>query len=319
MRVADERATPRIPLMELRQMRYAVAVADASHFGRAAEQLRISQSGLSQQIRALERTLGVNLFVRNTRSVTLTPAGRAFVEQARAVLELADRAVTSARSFHEGPSGLVKLATFSPGVPRELTELLERYGEVYPNVQVDLHPGLTSQNIEALRQRRVDIAMVVRPFESPETPRYLRLGWSKLLVVMSSKHPLASLDEIPRDELVRQSFLTMPRSFNPPLIDHFHDLLFGNRERPPMIEAVDIAPIPRLLRIANDPGLLGIGFANEPSTKVPGVTFRSVERPEPQYEYGLAWFATHASPLLDDLIALAREVTGDIEMRAGDE
>jgi DNA-binding transcriptional LysR family regulator len=297
--------------VELRQLRYAVAVADAGHFGRAAEGLRIAQSGLSQQIKALERLLGTALFVRDTRHVALTPAGRVFIEHARVVLELADRAEQSVRLIGKGKTGLIKVATNAAGLSPAMTELLNEYRERHPHVEVELHPGFSPQNLEALGLRRVDLAEVTLPFESAEPLNYLRLGWIEILVVIPEVHRLASLDRIPRGELFHQPFLTIPRSVNPPVVDHIHDVLFeGRREPRPLVEAMDMAAAARISKVAEDARLIGIGFGSEARLEAPGVVFRSFEEPTPRIEHGIVWFDAHASSLVDSFVGVARGLPG---------
>jgi DNA-binding transcriptional LysR family regulator len=301
--------------MELRQLRYAVALADAGHFGRAAQELRIAQSRLSQQIKALERSLGTVLFDRDTRHVALTPPGRVFVEHARVVLELAGRAQESVRLLEKDKTGLIKVATNSAGLPRGMAELLHLYRGRHPSVEVELHPGFSAQNVEALRQRRVDLALVTLPIESAESPNFLHLGWIEVMVIVPEGHPLASFDRIPRDELIRQPFLTVPRSANPPAVDRVHDLLFEDREPRPLVESIDMAVAARISKIARDGGSVGVGFGYEAELEATGVVFRHVEEPMPRLEYGLIWFDIHASPLLEPFLAVAREV---VDLRLGD-
>jgi DNA-binding transcriptional LysR family regulator len=294
-------------VVELRQFRYAVAVADAGHFGRAAEGLRIAQSGLSQQIKALERLLGTALFVRDKSHVSLTTAGRVFIEHARAVLELADRAEQSVRLIATGKTGSIKVATNAAGLSPPMAELLNRCRERYPHVEIELHPGFSPQNLEALGRRRVDLAMVTLPFESAEPVNYLRLGWIEILAIIPEAHPLASLDRIPRDALVRQPFLTIPRSVNPPLVDHIHQVLLEGRE-PLLVEAIDMAPTARISNVAEDARLIGIAFGSEAGLEASGVVFRSFEEPTPRIEQGIAWLDARASSLVDSFVGVAREL-----------
>jgi DNA-binding transcriptional LysR family regulator len=296
--------------VELRQLRYAVAVADAGHFGRAAQRLRIAQSGLSQQIKALERLLGTALFVRDTRHVALTPAGRVFMEQARVVLELADRAEQSVRLVEKGKTGLIRLATNAAGLSPVMTELLNRYRERYPHVEVELYPGFGPQNLEALELRRVDLATITLPSESAEPYNYLRLGWIEILAIVPEAHRLASLDRIPREELIRQPLLTLPRSVNPPVVDHMHDVLFAGRQPLALVEAIDMAATARVSKVAEDEKLIGIGFGSEAQLETSGVVFRSFEEPVPRIEHGIAWFDTHASSFVDSFVSVARELLG---------
>jgi len=287
-----------------------VAVADAAHFGRAAQRLRIAQSGLSQQIKALERLLGTPLFVRDTRHVALTPAGWVFIEHARVVLELADRAQESVRLTERGKTGSIKVATNAAGLSPTMTELLNRYRERFPQVDVELHPGFGPQNVEALELRRVDLATVTLPSESAEPFNYLRLGWIEILAIVPQVHPLASLDRIPRDELVHHQFLTLPRSVNPRVVDHIHDVVFEGREPLSLIEAIDMAATARISKIAEDAKLIGVGFGSEAELEAPGVVFRSFEEPVPRIEHGLAWLDAHASSFVDSFVGVARELVG---------
>jgi DNA-binding transcriptional LysR family regulator len=296
-------------LVEFRQLRYAVAVADAGHFGQAAQELRISPSGLSQQIRALERSLGVRLFVRDARHVELTPAGEDFLQRARVLLKLADQATVSARLARTGKSGLIRIATNATGIPGTVTDLLALHRERNPMVEVELHPGFSPQNLEALTRRRVDLALVALPFEPPELSSYLRLGSFEILVMVPAQHRLATLERIPRTEMARQPFVTIPRSVNPAVVDHIHESLFGGGPRPPLIEAFDMAPTARIAQVARDPGILGVAFGSDAALDAPGVLFGHVEEPTPTIEYGLVWLAAHASPAVESFVANARELT----------
>src|SRR5215216_6005947 len=122
--------------MELRHLRYFVAVATELHFGRAAERLFISQPALSQQIRSLEGELGLKLLERNRRGVRLTPEGEAFLADARAVVQQADRATDVARALAEGATGRLRLSyvlTMPGGLPERI---VREYQRRYPGVQI---------------------------------------------------------------------------------------------------------------------------------------------------------------------------------------
>jgi DNA-binding transcriptional LysR family regulator len=296
--------------VELRQLRYAVAVADAGHFGRASQRLRIAQSGLSQQIKALERHLGTTLFVRDTRHVALTPAGRVFIEHARVVLELADRAEQSVRLMERGKTGLIKIATNAAGLSWAMAEVLNRYRERYPHVEVELHPGFGPQNLEALELRRVDLAVITLPSESRERFNYVRLAWIEIFAIVAETHRLALLDRIPRDELVHHPILTLPRSVNPQVVDQIHEVVFQGREPLSLVEAIDMAATARISKVSEDAKLVSIGFGSEAELEAPGVVFRPFEEPVPRIEHGLAWFDTHASSLVDGFVGVARELIG---------
>jgi DNA-binding transcriptional LysR family regulator len=109
---------------------------------------------------------------------------------------------------------LINVATNAAGLSRAMVELLHRYRERYPHVEVELHPGFGPQNLEALELRRVDVAVITLPSESAEPFNYLRLAWIEIFAILSEAHRLASLAQIPRDELVNHPILTLPRSVN---------------------------------------------------------------------------------------------------------
>src|SRR5262245_56521590 len=148
--------------MELRHLRYLVAVAEELHFGRAAIRLHISQPPLSQQIRQLEEELGVQLFERTKREVKLTDAGRRIVNEAYQVLRQADHFVNVASKASEGGIGHLSIA--GPGGVNEiLVKTLRLFAARYPGVQVELQFMSTGSQIEALRERRVQVGFLNLP------------------------------------------------------------------------------------------------------------------------------------------------------------
>ena len=151
------------PVIEVRHLRYFIAVAEEMHFGRAAERLHMAQSPLSHQIRQLERRLGVTLLDRDHHVVGLTDAGAALLEEARAVLAALERAVERTRRAGGGEVGRIGVGY----VPEMTAELLPRslrtHRQRFPDVAIDLCQGMTGEILEALSDRRLDVGFVRTP------------------------------------------------------------------------------------------------------------------------------------------------------------
>ena len=172
--------------MELRHLRYFVAVAEELHFRRAADRLRVSQPAVSEQVRKLEEELGVQLLERTHRRVTLTRAGGRFLPEARRVLQLAERARRAAMNMGEKGNGRLRLGLLPDTVPAALPRTLGRFARATPGVEVVLetHPAL--ELIERVRDRQLDAALICLP--APVSGlRVTRLGEAGQVVVIS--HP----------------------------------------------------------------------------------------------------------------------------------
>ena len=300
--------------VELRQFRYFIAVAEELHFSRAAERLRIAQSGLSQQIKQLERAVGVQLLIRDRRGVQLTEAGRVFLDQARLTLELADRAVASAVVAERGKKALLRVGTTVLAMPPIAGRLLQVFGERFPDVEVELHPRLISDLIDGISTFALDVAIVVSPFKSVDPPpRYQQLGIYELVAAVPEGHRLAKLERIPRPELLKEPFIDAPRNINPEMVDHLHRILFGELEHPQPLEVAELEEARRLELVAEG---MGIGVTGtSPGVEhpaFPGVVFRPLDEETPPIGYGVVWSATQTSPFLDAFLEVAREV-GDPE------
>jgi DNA-binding transcriptional LysR family regulator len=293
--------------VELRKLEYFIAVAEELHFGRAAERLRIAQPGLSQQIMALERSLGVQLFTRDSRGVELTEAGATFLEHARVVTEAATRAVESIRLAPRPKSGFLRVGTHVLGSPPFVDELLSRFVSRYPEVQVETRASLALQTLEALARRVVDVAIVPAPIPPMSDVRYLRLGEIEILAAVSSEHRLARLDRIPRRELLQERIFDWPRSVNPTLIDHFRRSLFGETTPPGLVEISEMTDS-RLHYVAEGRGVTMV-LASAVPDHVPDIVVRRIGDPVPVMEMGLAWFDIHVSPFVLSFVDLAREAS----------
>ena len=196
--------------MELRHLRYFVALAEELHFGRAAARLGISQPPLSQQIKILEDLLSVRLFNRTNRRVELTQAGRFFLAEARATLERAERAVSVATRAQRGELGELRIGMF-PSAP-----LLARIGDAiltfrrnHPGVQLVLNEIESHQQTQGLMEGREHVA-IVRSAAAPALPEELQvteLIREPFRVMMRSDHPLAQRRKIPIGALAQESFV----------------------------------------------------------------------------------------------------------------
>src|SRR5215472_11751712 len=175
--------------MELRHLRYFVAVAEALSFRGAAEKLRMAQPPLSAQIKALEAELGVQLLERTTRSVTLTHAGRVFLEEARAVLAASTQAGQRAQQAHHGLAGTLRVGIIAPVAGGWLAGTLRRFRQRYPGVQLSLFDLTSTEQLRRLHDQELDAGLLRPPITYPELD-YKFVGESRQVLALPAGHPL---------------------------------------------------------------------------------------------------------------------------------
>lgn len=192
-------------------MRYVLAVAETKSFTRAAEQCLVVQSSLSQQVKALEQELGVKLFARTSRRVELTEAGAAFLPAARAALDAADRAGQEAAAATGQIRGQLRIGTIPTLTGLDLPEALGRFCREHPDVTVSLWTASSAELIQAVRDRRADIAFLGLPSaETPQGVEYQVLSDEKLVAVLPAGHPLTAEDELSLGQLAGVPFADFP-------------------------------------------------------------------------------------------------------------
>lgn len=207
--------------MELRHLRYFVAVAEEGHITRAAERLGIQQPPLSQQIQALERELDARLFRRKPRGVELTPAGRALYDEARAILARADEAIAATRRAAQGEAGRIGIgftssASFHPFVPRAI----RAFREAHPLVALALEESGTTELVAALRAQTIDAAFVRSPVGESDDLFVRPLFDEPMVAALPSGHFLsAASDNLPLAALAGETFILYRRPVGPGLHD----------------------------------------------------------------------------------------------------
>ncbi|WP_394437271.1 LysR family transcriptional regulator [Streptomyces sp. SGAir0957] len=203
--------------MELRQMKYFVAVAEELHFGRAAERLYIVQPTVSQQVRRLERELSVTLFDRSTRAVRLTEAGRALLPHARAMLA-AERAAVDAMDVVRGEQRSTLRVGTSVGLGLRLDGVLTALSERAPRLLVELVSGPTTTRLQQVRDGDLD-ATFVRGTDRAPGLELLPLWRDELVAALPAAHPLAESDQVDLADLAALPLRIASRESNPHLVD----------------------------------------------------------------------------------------------------
>lgn len=197
--------------IELRHLRYFVAVAEELHFGRAAKRLNIAQPPLSQQIKQLENNLGYPLFLRTSRSVALTGAGEAFLEKARRTLLNVSRDIDEVRSIGRGEVGSLHIGFIGSGMLTTLPSIFRSYREAYPRVLLHLHESFTSKVIQGLENGALDIG-IVRDGDPVEGLNCISIYSEPFVAVLPANHAYAKRKSISPAALRDEPFVHYPRS-----------------------------------------------------------------------------------------------------------
>jgi DNA-binding transcriptional LysR family regulator len=289
--------------VELRQLRYFVAVAEELHFRRAAARLHISQPPLSQQISQLEDELGCRLLNRTRRSVELTPAGETFLRDARAMLGELEAAVATARRVDAGQAGLLRVSFVGSALLSIVPGIIQRFRRGRPEVEIELRERSTLAQLRALSVGVVDVGLVRPPIEPDETLHTEVVMRERTVAAIPAGHPLARLARVPLKRLAAEPLVLFPREQAP----GFHDLLTGR------LAATGTSPhvvqyAPEMLTII---GLVaaGIGVSPVPASVarlgLEGVTYRPLVG-APATELVAVTRANETSPLIEAFVADAR-------------
>jgi DNA-binding transcriptional LysR family regulator len=292
--------------MELRHLRYFVAVADELHFGRAAEKLHISQPPLSMQIRSLENELGVALLNRTRRHVSLTRAGQAFLQDARQILEKTDQAVLTARRAGRGEIGELAVGFISVADYNLLPLVLREFRRRYPMVSLSLKEATTDTQMEDLREGRIDVGFLLPPVTEPaiESVPVLR---EPLIAALPERHPLAARSgAIPLGKLANSPFIITPRHMAPGLYDDIVSFCHAAGFSPQVTqEAIQMQTVISLVSAEMGVALIPRSLRNLKRT---GVVYKSLKEKSPMSEIHLAWRSGDSLPALQLFLRLARRM-----------
>ena len=293
--------------MELRQLRYFVAVAEESNFSRAARRLHVSQPPLSTQMRSLEEELGVRLLERSNRGVTLTAAGLVFLEEARALLAHLEQARGKALRAHRGDTGRISVGFVSIADYGILPPALKSFRARFPGVEVELHELTTDAQIPDLRAGRLDLGIALAPVDEPDL-EFECLLREELVLAAPSGHPaIRGAGAIDLRVLSKESFIVPPRDIAPGLYDLTISYCrsFGFAPR--------ITQQARQMQTVIGLVSSGMGFALVPASvrnlRRAGVQYRGLRHPAAPIELGVLRLRNSANPPREHFVHALKAAT----------
>ena len=290
--------------VELRQLRAFLAVADELHFGRAAERLHIGQSPLSQTIRALERELGTDLFVRTTRSVQLTAAGEALVTPARIIeAQIAVvREIASAAST--GETGRVTVGFGGTGGYTVLSALTRSLADSHPGIELELRPQMYSGEVlDALRRGALDMGIVGLPIPRGfETHTVREETW---MVAVPARHHLSTRDSVSPEDLATERFVMYPAEHGSVVRDATLSVCATAGFTPTIAHE---APDPYSLLAMVGAGV-GIAVVVESTAhlSMDGVVYLPIAGATPTLKIAMAWRPNNPTPAVHTVTRVLRE------------
>ncbi|WHX23628.1 LysR family transcriptional regulator [Streptomyces malaysiensis subsp. malaysiensis] len=290
--------------MELRRLEYFLVLARVLHFGRAAEELHISQPGLSQQIKVLERELGTPLIHRSAKAITLTTAGEVLRERGERVLAEARLCVEQVREAAEQPAGVLRVAYTRSGADLDMHEFVERFRMRYPAVRLSLSTAWTSRNLELLEAGEVDVAFV-RSTVRHRALESLVVATEELVVAMADNHPLAARERVSSDHVIDLPLVHWPRAQGPGYHDEIRRQIWGDRPQRVVLEQPDAEHI--LREVAGRAGIAVLDEHRARKLCPPGVRMRRFVDPVPTTTLVMAWQPHAAQAPVDRFIQLCRE------------
>ena len=272
--------------MELRRLRYFVAVAEELHFRRAAAKLHLAQPALSQQVRKLELELGVDLLHRTKRDVSLTPPGEVLLVEARRILRQADEAARAVREAQEGVTGRLRIGHLADAFPTLVPRAIVRFASLHSQVKVTLETLDARRAVDDVRGGRLDVAVVGLPAPTnglTVTP----IGTDGAVAALAERHLLSGRPQIALSALSDVPVLMLPRDTNPAFFDGVSAACRDAGVAPLVVETHESRVEHVLLSVASGAGAAVLPASVADRYVTPGVRFSSLEPPSPLTEIGL--------------------------------
>jgi DNA-binding transcriptional LysR family regulator len=269
--------------MELRHLRYFVAVAEELHFRRAAERLHVAQPAVSEQIRKLEDELGVRLLERTQRRVSLTVAGAAMLEEARRVLQQAEIAQQAARNARDHATTRLRIGYLPDALPTSVSRGLQLLAADAPRVETHLETGSSLRLVEAVREERLDAAVVALP--TPTRGLHVTsLGAQRTVAAVPITHPNAVDDCLSLARLSPERIVVLPRGTNPTFHNAVVSICRDAGLSPTLVEVGESRVEHALLAVASGAGLALLPESVVERFATPGIRFLPLDDARPAFE-----------------------------------
>lgn len=292
--------------VELRQLRYFVAVAEERSFRRAAERLHIVQPALSQQIAKLEKELSATLLLRTTRSVDLTEAGRVLLSEGRRVLAGTEHAIASIAHVVQGELGLLKIGFVSSAALKIMPATVLEMRRRWPQVRVELTESTTDAQISALEEGRLDVG-IAREVDDVAGLTVHPLVRERLIVAVPESHRLASRHSTSVAELAGEGFLAFPRTRVSRLLDHIDALCIRAGFRMRVVQ--EAVQFPTMLGlVAANTGIAIVPDALR-ALRLPGLRYLTLTDPEAFSTIStISRVLPHRNPVVDHFLTVAEQL-----------
>lgn len=275
--------------MELRLVRYFIAVAEYLNFSKAAQQLHIAQPPLSRQIHQLEEELGVELFVRDKRRVELTKAGRAFLEEARKLVVQAGHATEAARHAQKGESGVVRIGIAS-GLGGAVSTVVVEHLKRFPAIDIECKDIFSTHQNEALRKGEIDVGFLRPPVDQVNLDCEL-LFEERFIVILPKEHRLAKFKSLKLKDIADEPLIMFNRGFSSGLYDKILGL-YSRRGLTPHLAVTHVEAHEEAgaIMVASGKAIF-IGSGAIVTRSVSGIELASarLNEPEAKIEVYLAW------------------------------
>jgi DNA-binding transcriptional LysR family regulator len=300
--------------MELRHLRYFIAVADEMSFSRAAERLGIAQPPLSQQIQALESELEVKLFDRTKRPFQITLAGQAFLEDARSTLASLEQSVRKTQRIYQGELGSLTIGFTSSMANDVLPNILRTFRRQYPSINLILSEASSGSQIQELRDRQIDLAFVYQTPAMREIQdlEISLLSQQTLVAVLPQYHPLITQSTIAMRDLEDEEFIMPLR----PIVSGLSEQIYALCDQAGFIPKVAQEAIFMMTILGLVAGEMGISIlpSSVQNLQREGVTYRPIQEEAIANPLAIAWRQENSSSILRQFIDVAKNVSGAFDI-----